>query len=67
MTIKSGINFGSSIGGSTFDSRPEQRRGWFRIIHVKSTKKVLSILILGKKNAFLGLLYLEAKEIMQIA
>jgi hypothetical protein len=45
----------------------EERRGWFRIINVKATKKVASILRLGKKDSFLDLEYLEAKEIMQVA
>jgi hypothetical protein len=34
---------------------------------VKAMKKVISILRMGKKNSFIGLKYLEAKEIMQIA
>jgi hypothetical protein len=33
--------------------------------HVKVMKKVTSILRLGKKNSFLGLQNLEAKEIVQ--
>jgi hypothetical protein len=32
---------------------------------VKATRKVTSILRLGKKNSFLGLQYLEAKEMVQ--
>ena len=51
-------------GGSKLDSRLEGRRGWFTIIHVKATKKVISILRLGKKNSFIGLQNLEAKEIV---
>jgi hypothetical protein len=47
------------------DSRLEGRRGWFTIIHVKAMKKVTSILRLGKKNSFIGLQNLEAKEIVQ--
>jgi hypothetical protein len=65
--VQSGINFGRSTGGNKFDSRLEGRRGWFRIFHVKAMKKVTSILRLGKKNSFLGLQNLEAKEIVQIA
>jgi hypothetical protein len=49
--------------GSKLDSILEGRRGWFTIIHVKATKKVTSILRLGKKN----LQNLEAKEIVQKA
>jgi hypothetical protein len=40
---------------------------WFTIIHVKAMKKVTSILRLGKKNSFIGLQNLEAKEIVQKA
>jgi hypothetical protein len=50
---------------SKLDSRLEGRRGWFTIIHVKVMKKVTSILRLGKKNSFIGLQNLEAKEIVQ--
>ena len=38
-----------------FDSRLERRRGWFTIFHVETTKKVASILKLGKKDSFFGL------------
>jgi hypothetical protein len=65
--IQSGINFRRSTCGSKFESILEERRGWFRIFHVKATKKVISILRLGKKISFLGLQNLEAKEIMQKA
>ena len=64
--VQGGNNFGRSTGGSNLDFRMEGRRGWFTIFHVKVMKKVTSILRLGKKNSFLGLQYLEAKEIMQI-
>jgi hypothetical protein len=47
------------------NSRLERRRGHFTIIHVKATNKVTSILKLGKKNSFIGLQNLEAKEIVQ--
>jgi hypothetical protein len=57
----------ASTSGSKFNSRLERRRVWFRIFHVKVVKKVTSILRLGKKNYFLGLQNLEAKEIMKIA
>jgi hypothetical protein len=67
MMIQSGMNFSSSTGGNKFDSKLEGRRGWFRIIHVKVTKKVTSILRLGNKNSFLGLQNLEAKEIVEMA
>jgi hypothetical protein len=43
----------------------EGTRGWFTIIHVKVMKKVISILILGKKNSFIGLQNLGAKEIVK--
>jgi hypothetical protein len=56
-----------SIGGRKLDSRLEGRRHWFTIIHVKATKKVTIILRLGKKNSFIGLQNLEAKEIVQKA
>jgi hypothetical protein len=60
-----GINFMRSTGGRKIDSRLEGRRGCFTIVHVKSTKKVTSILTLEKKNSFIGLHNLEAKEIVQ--
>jgi hypothetical protein len=63
--VQGGINFRRSTGGSKLDSRLEGRRGWFTIIHVKVTKKVTNILRLGKKNSFIGLQNLEAKEIVQ--
>jgi hypothetical protein len=47
------------------NSRLEGRRGWFTIFHVEVTKKVRSILRLGKKNLFIGLQNLEAKEIVK--
>jgi hypothetical protein len=56
-----------STCGIKLDSRLEGRRGWFTIVHVKETKKVTSILRLGKKNSFIGLQNLEAKEIVQKA
>jgi hypothetical protein len=65
MIVQGGINFGRSTGGSKIDSRLEGRRGWFTIVHVKEMKKVTSILILGKKNSFISLQNLEAKEIVQ--
>ena len=65
--VQGGINFGRSTGSNNIDSKMEGRRGWFTIIHVKATKKVTSILRLGKKNSFIGLKNLEAKEIVQIA
>jgi hypothetical protein len=65
--VQSGIYFGCSTGGNKFDSKLEGRRGWFTIFHVKVVKKVTCILRLGKGNSFLGLQYLEAKEIMQIS
>jgi hypothetical protein len=42
-----------------------REKGWFTIFHVEATKKVTSILRLGKKNSFIGLQNLEAKEIVQ--
>jgi hypothetical protein len=63
--VQGGINFGRSTGGNKLDSRLEGRRGWFTIFHVKAMKKVTSILRLGKKNSFIGLQNLEAKEIVQ--
>jgi hypothetical protein len=65
--VQGGIEFKSSTSGSKFDSILEGRRDWFRIFHVKETKKVACILRLGKGNSFLSLQYLEAKEIMKIA
>ena len=50
---------------SKLDSRLEGRRGWFTIVHVKAMKKVTSILRMGKKNSFIGLQNLEAKEIVK--
>jgi hypothetical protein len=47
------------------ESKLEGRRGWFTIVHLKETKKVTSILRMGKKNSFIGLQNLEAKEIVQ--
>ena len=63
--VQGGINFRRSTGGSKLDSILEVRMGWFTIIHVKATKKVTSILRPGKKNSFIGLQNLEAKEIVQ--
>jgi hypothetical protein len=65
--VQGGIKFGRSTSVSEFDSRMEGIRGFFRIFHVKVTKKVTNILRLGKKNVFLGFQNLEAKEIVQIA
>jgi hypothetical protein len=65
--VESGINFGRSTGGSKLDSKREERRGWFTIFHVEATKKVTRILRPRKKNSFLGLQNLEAKEIVQKA
>ena len=65
--VQGGIKFRRIIGGSKLDSRLEGRRGWFTIFHVEVTKKVTSILRLGKKNSFIGLKNLEAKEIVQIS
>jgi hypothetical protein len=45
----------------------EGRRGWFTIFHVEAMKNFTSILRLGKKNSFIGLQNLEAKEIVQKA
>jgi cell division protein FtsI/penicillin-binding protein 2 len=64
---QSDIDFGSSTMEKKFDSKLEGRRGWFRIFHVKTTKKFTCTLRLGKGNSFLSLQYLEAKEIMQIS
>ena len=50
-----------------FDSRLEGRRGWFTIFHVKATKKVTSILRLGKKYSFFGLQEFKTKKIMQMS
>jgi len=61
------MNFGRSTGGCKLHSRLEGTRGWFTIVHVKVMKKVTSILRLGKKNFFIGLQNLEAKEIVQKA
>jgi hypothetical protein len=63
--VQSAINFGRSTSGIKIDSILERRRGWFTIFHVEATKKVTSILRLGKKNSFIGLENLEAKEIVQ--
>jgi hypothetical protein len=65
--LQSGINFGRSIGGNKLDSRLEGRRGCFRVFHVKLVKKVTSIHRLRNKYSFVGLQYLEAKEMVQIA
>ena len=56
-----------STSGKKFDSRLEGRRGWFTIFHVEATKKVTSILRLGKKDSFFGLKYLETNKIMQMS
>ena len=63
--VHRGINFRRSTGGRKLESRMEGRRGWFTVIHVKATKKVTSILRLGKKNSFIGLQNLEDKEIVK--
>jgi hypothetical protein len=65
--VQSGINFERSTSGRKFNSIMEGRRYWFIIFHVKVMKKVTSILRLEKKNSFLGLQNLEAKEIVQIS
>jgi hypothetical protein len=65
--VISPTNFRRSTGGSKLDSILEGRMGWFTIFHVKATKKVTSILRLGKKNSFIGLKNLEAKEMVQKA
>jgi hypothetical protein len=65
LTVQSGINFERSTGGSKLDSRLKGRRGWFIIFHVETTKKVTCILRMGKKNSFIGLQNLEAKEIVK--
>ena len=59
--------FRGSTSGRKFDSRLEGRRGWFTIFHVKVTKKVTSIVRLGKKDSFFGLHDLETKKIMQMS
>ena len=48
-------------------NRPEGRRVWFTSFHVEATKKVTSILRLGKKDSFLGLQDIETKKIMQMS
>jgi hypothetical protein len=63
--VQGGINFGRSTGGSKLESILEGKKGWFTIIHVKEMKNVTSILRLGKKNSFIGLQNLEAKETVQ--
>ena len=50
LTIQGGIYFRGSTCGRKFDSRLEGRRGWFTIFHVEATKKVTSILRLGKNK-----------------
>ena len=65
--IQGGIYFRGSTSGRKFDSILEGRRGWFTIFHVKETKKVTSILKLGKKYSFFGLQDLETKKIMQMS
>jgi hypothetical protein len=64
--VQCGVYFGCIIGGNKFDATLEGRWGWFTIFHVKVVKKVTCILRLGKGNSFIGLQYMEAKEIMQI-
>jgi hypothetical protein len=54
-----------STGGSKLDSRLEGIRGWFTIVHVKVIKKGTNILRLGKKNSFIVLQNLKAKEIVK--
>jgi hypothetical protein len=63
--IQGGINFRRSAGENNIYTRLEGRRGWFTIVHVKVMKKVTIILILGKKNSFIGLQNLEDKEIVK--
>ena len=63
--IQGGIYFRGNTSGIKFDSRLEGRRGSFTIFHVEATKKVTSILILGKKYSFFGLQYFETKKIMK--
>jgi hypothetical protein len=67
VTVQGGINFRISTGGSKLDSRLEGRGGSFTIVHVKLMEKVTRILRLGKKNSFIGLQNMEAKEILQKA
>ena len=65
--VHGGLNFGRSTGGSNIESMLEGRRVFLTIIHVKAMKNFISILRLGKKNSFIGLKNLEAKEIVQKA
>ena len=65
--IQGGIYFRGSTSGIKFDSRPVGRRVWFTIFHVETTKKVTSILRLGKKDSLFGLQDLETKKIMQMS
>jgi hypothetical protein len=65
MMVQGCINFGRITSGNNIDSKLEERRGWFTIVHVIATKKVTSILRLGKKKSFIGLKNLEAKEIVK--
>jgi expansin (peptidoglycan-binding protein) len=65
--IQSDINFERSIGGNKLDSILEGRRGWFAIFQVEETKKVTILLRLVKKNSFIGLKNMEAKEIVKVA
>ena len=67
MIIQGSIYFRGSKSGRKFDSRLEGRRGWFTIFHVEATKKVTSILRLGKKYFFFGLQDIETKKIMQMS
>ena len=67
MTIQGVIYFRRSTSGRKFDSKLEGRRGWFTIFHVEVTKKVTSILRLGKKDSLFGLQDLETKKIMQMS
>jgi hypothetical protein len=63
--VQSGINFGRNTCGNKIESILEGRREYFTIFHVEEMKKVKIILRLGKKNYFIGLQNLEAKEIVQ--
>jgi hypothetical protein len=65
MMIQSGINFRISTGGNKLESRMKGRRDGLQSFHVKVMKKVTQILRLGKKNSFICLQNLEAKEIVQ--
>ena len=65
--VQSGINFGRNTCGNKIESILKGRREYFTIFHVKAMNKFTSILRFGKKNSFIGLQNLEAKEIVQKA